>query len=89
MIALNISGQLHNTDVPADMPLVWVLRDVLAPTGTKSGCGIAVRRMHSPSGWGARALLPTAGGIDWRASSHDHRRNRVHRHGGASAKGVA
>jgi isoquinoline 1-oxidoreductase alpha subunit len=41
MITLTINGQLHNVDVPPDMPLLWVLRDVLALTGTKFGCGIA------------------------------------------------
>ena len=37
---LNINGQAHPVDVPADMPLLWVLRDVLGMTGTKFGCGI-------------------------------------------------
>ena len=41
MIALNINGTDHQTDVPPDMPLLWVLRDVLGLTGTKFGCGIA------------------------------------------------
>jgi isoquinoline 1-oxidoreductase alpha subunit len=41
MITLNINGQSRNVDVAADMPLLWVLRDVLALTGTKFGCGIA------------------------------------------------
>ena len=41
MITLNVNGQPHDVDVPADMPLLWVLRDVLAMTGTKFGCGIA------------------------------------------------
>jgi isoquinoline 1-oxidoreductase alpha subunit len=41
MITLNVNGQPHDADVPADMPLLWVLRDVLALTGTKFGCGIA------------------------------------------------
>jgi isoquinoline 1-oxidoreductase alpha subunit len=41
MITLNINGQSRDVDVPADMPLLWVLRDVLALTGTKFGCGIA------------------------------------------------
>ena len=40
-MTLNINGQSRNVDVPADMPLLWVLRDVLALTGTKFGCGIA------------------------------------------------
>ncbi len=41
MISLNINGETRSADVPADMPLLWVLRDVLALTGTKFGCGIA------------------------------------------------
>ena len=41
MINLLINGQVHPVDVPADMPLLWVLRDVLGMTGTKFGCGIA------------------------------------------------
>ena len=41
MITLNINGESRSADVPPDMPLLWVLRDVLALTGTKFGCGIA------------------------------------------------
>jgi len=41
MIALTVNGRLHAVDVDADMPLLWVLRDVLGLTGTKYGCGIA------------------------------------------------
>ena len=41
MITLNINGQPHDVDVPPDMPLLWVLRDVIGLTGTKFGCGIA------------------------------------------------
>jgi len=41
MISLNVNGETRTADVPADMPLLWVLRDVLALTGTKFGCGIA------------------------------------------------
>ena len=37
---LKVNGQSANVDVPADMPLLWVLRDVLHLTGTKYGCGI-------------------------------------------------
>ncbi len=37
---LVINGQAHEVDVPDDMPLLWVLRDVLGLTGTKFGCGI-------------------------------------------------
>jgi isoquinoline 1-oxidoreductase subunit alpha len=38
---LIINGETHQVDVPADMPLLWVLRDILGLTGTKFGCGIA------------------------------------------------
>jgi isoquinoline 1-oxidoreductase subunit alpha len=41
VITLTINGESRSVDVPADMPLLWVLRDVLALTGTKFGCGIA------------------------------------------------
>ncbi len=41
MISLTINGDVHQIDVPDDMPLLWVLRDVLGMTGTKFGCGIA------------------------------------------------
>ena len=39
---LNVNGQSHEIDVPGDMPLLWVLRDVLGMTGTKYGCGLAL-----------------------------------------------
>ena len=42
MIALTINGQRREVDVPSDMPLLWVLRDVLGMTGTKFGCGMAL-----------------------------------------------
>jgi isoquinoline 1-oxidoreductase alpha subunit len=37
---LTVNGQTTSVDAPADMPLLWVLRDVLALRGTKYGCGI-------------------------------------------------
>ena len=40
-IKININGQEHSVEVEADMPLLWVLRDVLGMTGTKFGCGVA------------------------------------------------
>jgi isoquinoline 1-oxidoreductase alpha subunit len=36
-----VNGKTHDVDVPDDMPLLWVLRDVIGMTGTKFGCGIA------------------------------------------------
>jgi len=38
--SLVVNGQTHSVDVPADMPLLWVLRDSLKMKGTKFGCGI-------------------------------------------------
>lgn len=37
---LTVNGKSSTVDVPADMPLLWVLRDVLNLRGTKYGCGI-------------------------------------------------
>ncbi len=41
MIALKINGETRSVDAPPDMPLLWVLRDLIGLTGTKFGCGIA------------------------------------------------
>jgi isoquinoline 1-oxidoreductase alpha subunit len=41
MVSLRINGEVRNVDAPPDMPLLWVLRDILGLTGTKFGCGIA------------------------------------------------
>ena len=38
---LNINGTVRDVQAPEDMPMLWVLRDVLGLTGTKYGCGIA------------------------------------------------
>ena len=37
---LTVNGQSTTVDAPADMPLLWVLRDLLKLQGTKYGCGI-------------------------------------------------
>ena len=41
MIRLQVNGREQAVDVPADVPLLWVLREELKLTGTKFGCGIA------------------------------------------------
>jgi isoquinoline 1-oxidoreductase alpha subunit len=38
---LNVNGKVHELDAPAEMPLLWALRDLLNLTGTKFGCGMA------------------------------------------------
>jgi len=42
MITLNLNGRNTTLDVEGEMPLLWVLRDVLGLTGTKYGCGMAL-----------------------------------------------
>ena len=42
MVTLNINGKAASVDAPADMPLLWALRDVVGLTGTKFGCGMAL-----------------------------------------------
>jgi isoquinoline 1-oxidoreductase alpha subunit len=38
---IKLNGQDRSVDVDGDMPLLWLLRDVLGMTGTKYGCGVA------------------------------------------------
>ena len=42
MPKLNINGRDLSVDGPADMPLLWALRDLLGMTGTKFGCGMGL-----------------------------------------------
>ncbi len=37
---LTVNGDSYSVDAPPDMPLLWVLRDLIGKTGTKYGCGI-------------------------------------------------
>ena len=58
---LRVNGQVHDLAVPEDMPLLWVLRDVLGLTGTKFGCGIAqcgACTVHVGSGPVRSCVLP-------------------------------
>ena len=41
MISLTVNGQRHDVDVNNEMPLLWVIRDVVGLTGTKFGCGLS------------------------------------------------
>jgi aerobic-type carbon monoxide dehydrogenase small subunit (CoxS/CutS family) len=41
-IKFTLNGKAQTVDVPAQMPLLWVLRDTLGMTGTKFGCGMAL-----------------------------------------------
>ena len=39
---LEVNGKMLTFDAQPDMPLLWVLRDLLRMTGTKFGCGMAL-----------------------------------------------
>jgi isoquinoline 1-oxidoreductase alpha subunit len=73
---LNINGKTTTVDVPGDMPLLWVLRDVVNLKGTKFGCGIgqcgactvhlrgrAVRSCQTPVSMAAGAAITTIEGL--------------------------
>ena len=73
---LNVNGRTTTVDVPGDMPLLWVLRDVLNLRGTKFGCGIAqcgactvhlrgraVRSCQTPVSAAANAAITTIEGL--------------------------
>ena len=40
--SLNVNGKAQQVDVPAEMPLLWLLRDTMGMTGTKFGCGVGL-----------------------------------------------
>jgi isoquinoline 1-oxidoreductase alpha subunit len=42
VVKLNINGKQYDVGLPADTPLLWVLRDEIGLTGTKFGCGMAL-----------------------------------------------
>jgi isoquinoline 1-oxidoreductase alpha subunit len=41
MINITVNGKQHNIDADPNMPLLWVIRDIIGLTGTKYGCGVA------------------------------------------------
>jgi isoquinoline 1-oxidoreductase alpha subunit len=61
--SLSINGKNYTVDAPEDMPLLWVLRDILGLTGTKYGCGIAECRacaVHINGSLGYACQIPVA-----------------------------
>ena len=40
--SIQVNGKTHEVDVMDDMPLLWILRDLIGLTGTKFGCGKAL-----------------------------------------------
>ena len=76
MITLTINGKRHSVDVESEMPLLWVLRDVLNLKGTKFGCGkglcgactvhldgAAVRSCSTPVSFAAGKKVTTIEGL--------------------------
>lgn len=75
-ITLTVNGTRRSLDVDASMPLLWAIRDVLALTGTKYGCGMgqcgactvhldgeAVRSCQTPVGAAANRQVVTIEGL--------------------------
>ena len=61
MVTLNINGKSHTVDASPDMPLLWVLRDLLGMTGTKFGCGVALCGACTVHLWHRQTILRDAG----------------------------
>ena len=90
MLTLTINGEDRQFDVPEDMPLLWVLRDVAGMTGTKFGCGVALCgacTVHL-DGQPIRSCVMAARGRG-RAEDHDDRGDRRHAGGRKDPAGVA
>ena len=81
MISLNVNGKPYNVDVAPDMPLLWVIRDVIGLTGTKFGCGLsqcgactvhldgnAVRSCSTPASVAAGKKVTTIEGLSSNSS---------------------
>ena len=41
MVSLNVNQKMYQVDADPNMPLLWVIRDIIGLTGTKYGCGVA------------------------------------------------
>jgi isoquinoline 1-oxidoreductase subunit alpha len=76
MISLTVNNKPYNVDVAPDMPLLWVIRDVIGLTGTKFGCGLsqcgactvhldgtAVRSCSTPASLAAGKKVTTIEGL--------------------------
>ncbi|MFB6417716.1 (2Fe-2S)-binding protein [Bradyrhizobium tunisiense] len=68
-ITLTINNDKKSIDVPPEMPLLWVLRDIVGLTGTKYGCGIAqcgACTVHV-DGQAVRSCVLSVGSVEGRA----------------------
>ncbi len=63
--SINVNGKAQQVDVPAEMPLLWLLRDTMGMTGTKFGCGVGLCgacTVHV-DGKAAKACVVTVGDV--------------------------
>ena len=90
MPTLLINGQEQELDVPDDMPLLWVLRDVRRPDRNEVRLRhCSVRSMHRASRWPSDPVLHHACGQRGRQEDHDHRSNRRNRKRSKDPTGLA
>jgi len=73
---LNVNGRATTVDVPADMPLLWAIRDFSISTEPSTAWNRPVRRLHGAPERAARALLPDAG-FRCRESTDNHHRGAL------------
>jgi len=64
-LKLNVNGRVSTVDAPPDMPLLWVIRDLLNLKGTKFGCGMSVCGMCTVhvDGEATRSCVTTVGSV--------------------------
>ncbi|HJK96893.1 MAG TPA: (2Fe-2S)-binding protein [Polyangiaceae bacterium LLY-WYZ-14_1] len=64
---LKVNGRTHRVSAPSEMPLLWVLRDLVGLTGTKYGCGVGQCRaclVHLDGRPTPACLVPVSGAAD-------------------------
>lgn len=72
---LDVNGAVRSVEASGDMPLLWVLRDLLQLNGTKYGCGISqCGGVHGAPRWQAGSRLRYPGVERRGAQGHDDRR---------------
>ena len=75
MITLDINNRQVNVDVPADMPLLWALRDELGMMGTKFGCGAGLCgacTVHMGGEAVRSCVLPVSAAVGQRITTIEH-----------------
>ena len=88
-IKIQVIGVSHDVDVDDDIPLLWVLRDVIGMTGTKFGCGktLCGACTVQVNGTPMRSCILPVSSVG--ESYHDNRRYRRHRCWPKSSTGLA